>query len=194
MGAQNPAYRETVWNYTQQQLPIVAASTALYPSIYIESPLRDSGYSLATVGYRRGEMRSVVGQAVAAANSVGGRPVIPFMRTFCFFGTMACYDPSINKSLELSRWGVEAGLTVPYEEGGAGVVIYQEQEAVKDAAELAHQLTTVTGPLGKSFLERVRACGASRCSGHGRCMPLDGDAGCECDAGHAGPTCASRVL
>ena len=51
---------------SQQQLPIVAASDAVFPEIYPESPRRDSGYSLATVGYRRGEFRSVVGQVPGA--------------------------------------------------------------------------------------------------------------------------------
>lgn len=60
-------------------------------------------------------------------------------------GSMACYDRSVNSSKELSRWGIEAGLTVPYEVGAAGVVIYQEQEAVREPAQLAAQLTNVTG-------------------------------------------------
>lgn len=50
------------------------------------------------------------------------------MRTFCYLSTFGCYGKSRNSSVELSRWGVEAGLTVPYEVGAAGVVIYQEQE------------------------------------------------------------------
>ena len=91
-GFLNPAYRQKVWNLTQQQLPIVAASDALFPEIYIESPYRDSGYSTATTGYRRGEMRSVVSQAVAAGVAVGGKPVLPFMRTACFLGRLACYS------------------------------------------------------------------------------------------------------
>jgi hypothetical protein len=144
-GFENPASQEAIWNFTQQQLPIVEASDALFPELYLESPLRDSGYSLATIGYRRGEMRSIVRQAVAAGDVFGGRPVLPFIRTFCYMGTLACYDRSRNSSKELSRWGVEAGMTVPYEVGGAGVVIYQEQEAVKDPAELAAQLANVTG-------------------------------------------------
>ena len=38
-------------------------------------------------------------------------------------------------------------MTMPYEEGAAGVVMYLEAEATKRSAELAHQLRTVTsGP------------------------------------------------
>ena len=144
-GFENPQYQRRIWNFTQQQLPIIEASDALFPELYLESPLRDSGYSLATIGYRRGEMRSIVGQAVAAAELVGGRPVLPFVRTFCYLGALACYDKSRNSSKEISKWGIEAGLTVPYEMGAAGVVIYQEQEAVKEPAELAAQLMNVTG-------------------------------------------------
>ena len=39
--------------------------------------------------------------------------MLPFIRTFCFLGTLGCYDPSLNNSLELSAAMVEAGLTVP---------------------------------------------------------------------------------
>lgn len=41
-GFDNPAYRQLIWNFTQQQLPIVQESDALFPEIYLESPLRDS--------------------------------------------------------------------------------------------------------------------------------------------------------
>ena len=189
-------YRDKIWNLTQQQLPIVAASDALYPEIYIESPLRDSGYSTATTGYRRGEMRSVVSQAVAAGVAVagGGKPVLPFMRTACFLGKMPCYSkpPYGNGSLFLSDELVKAGLEVPYEQGAAGVVIYQEQEAVTQPAALAKQLATVTGPAGEALLTRIKACAVAQCSGHGRCMPLSSQQYCECFAGFTGPKCASQ--
>ena len=67
--------------------------------------------------------RAAYQQAVAAGAAVGGRPVVPFMRTACFLGKMPCYDQSRNNSLFLSPEGVSAGLTVPYEVGAAGVVI-----------------------------------------------------------------------
>ena len=40
---------------------------------------------------------------------------------------------------------------MPYEVGAAGVVIYQEQEAVHDPVQLAKQLATVTGPYGREL-------------------------------------------
>ena len=88
-GFMNPEYRERIWNVTQQFLPIVAEADALYPEIYVPSP-RLHGYDGLSIGYRRGEMRSIVGQAVAAGDAVGGRPVLPFMRTACYFGTTPC--------------------------------------------------------------------------------------------------------
>ena len=57
---------------------------------------------------------------------------------------------------------------MPYEVGAAGVVIYQEQEAVHDAAQLAKQLATVTGPYGRELLTAITECAKERCSGHGR--------------------------
>ena len=58
-----------------------------------------------------------------------------------------------------------------------------------EPAEMAAQLMNVTGPIGEVMLARVRACAVSRCSGNGRCMPLDGRAGCQCYSGHNGATC-----
>eukprot|EP01052_Picozoa_sp_SAG31_P000607 SAG31_NODE_17_length_35773_cov_25.999271_32_plen_177_part_00 len=110
-GFMNPEHRARIWNVTQQFLPIVAEADALFPEIYIPSP-RLHGYDGLSIGYRRGEMRSIVGQAVAAGDAVGGRPVVPFMRTACMFGTMGCYSKSINNSLFLSPEAVYAGLAV----------------------------------------------------------------------------------
>ena len=88
-------------------------------------------------------------------------------------------------------------LQVPYEVGAAGVVIYQEQEAVHEPAQLAKQLATVTGPYGRELLTAIRGCARERCSGHGRCMPLcrrDVPVHCQCDAHWSGEACESKGL
>ena len=197
-GFMNPKYREKIWNITQQQLPIIAEADALYPDLYIGSP-RMHGYDGVSIGYRRGEMRSIVGQAVAGGDAVGGRPVLPFARTACMFGTLGCYGKALNDSVFLSPEAVYAGLAVPYEVGAAGVVLYQEQEAVHDSAELAKQLATVTGPYGRELLTAIRGCARERCSGHGRCMPLPSNftdkdvvVHCQCDAHWSGSVCERK--
>ena len=60
-GFMNPEHKERIWNATQQFLPIVAEADVLYPEIYVPSP-RLHGYDGLSIGYRRGEMRSIVGQ------------------------------------------------------------------------------------------------------------------------------------
>jgi hypothetical protein len=65
-------------------------------------------------------MRSIMGQAVAAGDAVGGRPVLPFARTACMFGTMQCYSKVQNDSVFLSPEAVHAGLAV------------QKREAVRE--------------------------------------------------------------
>ena len=57
---------------------------------------------------------------------------------------------------------------VPYEVGAAGVVIYQEKEAIHEPDQLAQQLATVTGPYGRELLAEIKECAKERCSGHGR--------------------------
>ena len=86
---------------------------------------------------------------------------------------------------------------MPYEVGAAGVVIYQEKEAVHEPAQLAKQLATVTGPYGRELLTAITECAKERCSGHGRCMPLPlpytpDPVHCQCDARWSGAMCERR--
>ena len=113
-------------------------------------------------------------------------PVLPFAATYCQSPPMPCYS---NGTYPIEPWAVEMVMTMPYEEGAAGVVMYLEAEATKRPAELAHQLRTVTGPTGQSLVERARACAAAHCGGHGRCMPLASEK-CECYPGFVGPSCS----
>ena len=78
------------------------------------------------------------------------------------------------------------------------------QAGADEAASLAPMLGT--GPLGRSFLDRVSSCSVSICSGHGRCMPMEpgvvadvaadastaaGRSGCQCFAGFEGADCST---
>ena len=122
------------------------------------------------------------------------------MRTACMFGTMPCYSKSLNDSVFLSPEAVYARLAVPYEVGAAGVVLYQEQEAMREPAMLAKQLSTViTGPYERELLTVIKECARTRCSGHGRCMPLpatfaeeDVAVHCQCDTPWSGEVCDGK--
>ena len=54
----------------QQQRPIWAASDALYPEIYFESPKNDAGLGGKPAGFDRATKTAVVAAAVRAAKSV----------------------------------------------------------------------------------------------------------------------------
>ena len=71
-----------------------------------------------------------------AARLVGGRPVLPFIATFCQY-PYPCYT---NGSVALEPWAVQMLLTMPYERGAAGVVVYVEKEAQLIPQALAAQL------------------------------------------------------
>ena len=57
---------------------------------------------------------------VMAAKAVGGRPVLPFAATYCQSPPMPCYS---NGTFPVEPWAVEMLMTMPYEEGAAGVVM-----------------------------------------------------------------------
>lgn len=57
---------------------------------------------------------------IMASDTVGGRPVLPFAATYCQSPPMPCYA---NGSYPVEPWAVEMLLTMPYEEGAAGVVV-----------------------------------------------------------------------
>ena len=116
-GIDHPTEGRRLWEITQQQRPIWEASDALFPEIYLESPGRDAGLGGKSAGFDRAGLRSVVRQAVRGADLVGGRPVLPFAATFCDL-PFKCYS---NGSLTLEPWAVEMVLTMPYQEGAAGV-------------------------------------------------------------------------
>ena len=116
-GIDHPTEGQRLWEITQQQRPIWEASDALFPQIYLESPGRDAGLGGKSAGFDRAGLRSVVRQAVRGAELVGARPVLPFAATFCDL-PFKCYS---NGSLTLEPWAVEMVLTMPYQEGAAGV-------------------------------------------------------------------------
>jgi hypothetical protein len=61
---------------------------------------------------------------VMASKAVGGRPVLPFAATYCQSPPMPCYS---NGTFPVEPWAVEMLMTMPYEEGAAGVVMCKPQ-------------------------------------------------------------------
>ena len=82
-GIDHPTEGARLWAILQQQRPIWAASDALFPQIYLESPARDAGLAGKGAGFDRAGLRAVVRAAVRGAALVGGRPVLPFAATYC---------------------------------------------------------------------------------------------------------------
>ena len=88
-----------------------------------------------TLAVQRAGMRSIIGQALRASAAVPHKPpVIPFVWQFCSVcnaqnsNCAPCYqntsEAGWNESFHINRWGIEASLTVPYELGTNGVLVW----------------------------------------------------------------------
>ena len=152
-----------------------------------------------TLAVQRAGLRSIIGQALRASAAVENKPpVIPFVWQFCSVcnsmntNCAPCYQNASaagwNASFHLNRWGIEASLTVPYELGAAGVLVWVDVEEANKPQAVASVLQDITGPIGQRLLGDIADCSRANCSGHGRCQPLHTST-CDCFAGFRGPHC-----
>eukprot|EP01052_Picozoa_sp_SAG31_P033162 SAG31_NODE_3713_length_3957_cov_3.801452_4_plen_322_part_00 len=184
---------------TLQQQPLVDASTALYPDIYLHLP----SASEAPHSVRDQQLAHVnvtVKVAVKMARRVRGGPVPPVYPFASVFNLKANFD---NGKYHHPRTELLSPSQAPYEFlwpysfGARGIVIWSglgEQETL-DSNKEANQsywsnFSRVYGPMMHSFLEGAEACSAAHCSGpeHGRCLPYNA-AHCDCEVGWSGDAC-----
>eukprot|EP00040_Diaphanoeca_grandis_P022370 m.120001 g.120001 ORF g.120001 m.120001 type:complete len:390 (-) comp28780_c0_seq1:257-1426(-) len=170
---------------SEKMLPVWEASGALFPSIYLESPI---GAEI------------MIGSAVSAAVKVAEKikpaggyriPVYPF--------AWECYHS--GKEL-LSPANLKAELLSPYSFGADGLVIWGSTSVApqggggKNMSAYLNFFRTETGPLVKSFEDEVLACGKTYCSNQGRCVQLTNitpHPSCRCFDGFTGVTCDAHT-
>jgi hypothetical protein len=172
-----------------QMRPVWEASGALYPSIYLSSPLN-----------ARQRVTSTVSLAVATAEGIAAPgakrlPVYPF--------AWECYH---NGSALLTKEDLAIDLTAPYNAGADGVIVWgytggNDGITAQGGPQLEHYFEYIkenTGPLVQSFEKKVHACSARHCSAHGRCNTVSQDgpppasATCRCFDGWSGADCSTR--
>eukprot|EP00756_Hemistasia_phaeocysticola_P033161 Hpha_TRINITY_DN16450_c2_g9::TRINITY_DN16450_c2_g9_i1::g.163867::m.163867/K01197/hya; hyaluronoglucosaminidase len=96
-------------SYSDRQKPIWEASSGLFPSIYIAPGLSE----VHTAAY----INNTVTEAIRCANSVGGRPVLPYMWSRYHNGTTLLSRPDLRMELRLPR-----------AKGAQGVVIWGSEK------------------------------------------------------------------
>lgn len=157
-----------------------------------------------SLAVQRAGLRSIIGQALRSSAAVERKPpVVPFIWQFCSVcnsmntNCAPCYNnistAGWNESFHVNQWGIEASLTVPYELGAAGVVVWVDIEEVNQPQRVASVLHDITGPIGQRLLGEIADCSRANCSGHGRCAPLHSST-CECLAGYSGAHCGKRSI
>ena len=165
-GYDHPSQGAQFRRWSDALSPVVGASTALYPSLYVAGA--DSWPEEGQAG-AAARNRAWIGAVVREAVRIGrGRPVLPYAWS---------YYANLSESgvcLALSSDDQDSELLAPYDAGAAGVVLYADAE--KRACPAAFKTLTfgTIAPRLQAFMHRVRACAEANCTEHGRCMPLGG--------------------
>lgn len=182
-----------------QQQPLVDASTALYPDIYLHLP----SASEAPDSVREQELAHVnttVTVATQMARQVRGDrapPVYPFASVFNLKANFDNGKYHHPRTELLTRAQAPFEFLWPYDLGARGIVIWSglgEEEKLDSDKEANRRywsnFSQVYGPMIQSFLMEVDACSTTHCSGpeHGRCLPHNSTY-CHCEEGWSGETC-----
>jgi hyaluronoglucosaminidase len=157
-------------NYSDRQIPIWEASTALYPSIYMpvgHTPDTNAAY-----------VRSTAKEAVRCA--AGKIPVYPFFWNYYHDG----------KTL-LAVGDLVSGMELPYDMKCDGVVFWGSSPELRNTSFLTY-VEKNTGPIAVKFLTPLCQCSKTNCNGHGRCMPSTSTE-CQCYRGYTGQHCETQL-
>jgi hyaluronoglucosaminidase len=163
-----------------------AASSALFPSIYLTSPGASKYDGQATAAYAG----STVAEAVRCRALVAPPQPQPLVLPMMWYVYDAFPRPVAPAPwVPLTPEDTLAVVAAPGAQGADGLLVWGAVGAAPFApAPLAAFLEHPLGPaLNASFGEAV-ACARARCSGRGRCMPLGA---CACVPPAAGPNCGS---
>jgi len=163
-----------------------AASSALYPSIYLTSPGASKYDGQTTAAYAG----STVAEAVRCRALVAPPRAQPLVLPMMWYVYDAFPRPVAPAPwVPLTPADTLAVVAAPGAQGADGLLVWGAVGAAPFApAPLAAFLEHPLGPaLNASFGEAL-ACARARCSGRGRCMPLGA---CACVPPAAGPNCGS---
>jgi hypothetical protein len=172
-GYNNPYFGPGARATNDAQARLYAASSALFPSIYLPA----YGNSSAFLPHHEEYISSVTAEAarLRAAHSPAA-PVLPFAWNFYHDGHTL-----------LSPADMAASLAVPPQNGADGVVLWGAPGFYNETQAMLGYLNSTLGPLANKTVLNACACAAQRCSGKGACTP---QGGCRCLPGRSGPTCA----
>ena len=154
---------------------IWAASSAIYPSIYIPALQNYSWFNLSNADYISG----VSEEAVRLANLYSPDAVV------LPFGWNYYHD--VNYTLSAADLG--ATFRNPADVGADGVIMWGNPSP-SQISMMFQYLDDVMGPAAKAVVTEECLCSKQRCSGHGLCVASKA---CKCAKGYAGTDCSSTA-
>jgi hypothetical protein len=187
-GYANPS--SATWRAANDRMaPIWAASSALYPSTYLQkrSEFEKRGHpQISNASWRAREaviVGSVVKEAVRLSTTYGGGiPVLAF--GWGLYWTPPAYDTAVV-SADMEMW-INAVWQPPH---STGVVLWgYPNSTVQQTA-----MTTITGPALLAAKKATAVCAATLCSGNGWCSDVrrTKTTTCVCRPGWNGAACAT---
>jgi len=171
--AAGPGYR----TINDAQARIFAASSAVFPSVYLPKGTNASRYFPHHAEY----VANTTAEAVRLrdAHARPGTPVLPFAWNFYHDGRELLLAADMAMVLQ-----------APSAAGADGVVLWGAPDFYNESAPALAYLNSTLGPLARDAVTDSCACAAQRCSGHGACTP---QGGCRCMPGFSGPSCAAEA-
>lgn len=162
-----------------------AASSALYPSVYLTSPGASKYDGQTTAEY----VGSTVAEAARCAAGATQRLAPPLVLPLAWYVYDAFPRPAPPAAWQLLTEGdTRDVVALPAARGADALLVWGAVGAPPFAPEpLAAYLTGLLGPALNASYGDALACAASRCSGRGRCIA---GGACACVPPATGPTCS----
>jgi hypothetical protein len=155
------------------QARIFAASTSLFPSIYLPSRTNTS----AALPHHEEYVAATVAEALRLRDAHAPRArVLPFAWNFYHDGGTLLLPADMA-----------AELAGPPQSGADGVILWGAPVYYNQTGPTLQYLKATLGPLARQTVAGACACAAQRCSGHGACTA---QGGCRCLPGFSGPSCS----
>jgi hypothetical protein len=173
-GYNNPYFGPAARAANDALARIFAASSALYPSIYL--PAHENASSF--LPHHNEYVANVTAEAARLRDAhTPSSPLLPFAWNFYHDGfTLLSPD---DMAIELS---------VPSQNGADGVVLWGAPDFYNETQRMLAYVNSTLAPLANDTVSHVCACAAQRCNGNGACTP---EGGCRCLPGFSGPSCSA---
>lgn len=174
-GYDNPSFGPSARAANDALARIFAASSALYPSIYLPEHTNTS----ASFPHHQEFIASVTAEAARLRDAhTPSSPVLPFTWSFYHDG----HTILLPSDMEIE-------LALPTLHGADGVILWGAPVFYNETQQMLTYLNATLGPLANKTVSDVCACASQRCSGKGSCTP---QGGCRCLPGFSGPSCAGQ--